>query len=259
MALINCPECEGSVSKAAKSCPHCGFPMQTGLIESSSAAEIAELPPCNPQPQRQAISNPIIIQNLPATSGVQRACPSCHCINPLDARYCSTCGNKLISSNSSGCLVSFLSIAIIGLIYFSTADMFEEIPKPNPARKPVPSATPLILEPSKEELISTPSPIPEDTHRINATVSYDNLNIEIKNQDSFAWRLVEVEINPSFWGDDYKFETYQVQPGDVLFCPISEFTRDDGTRFNQYTTKIKTLDIHCRTPKGYGFCTYESK
>lgn len=30
MALIGCPECGKEMSSAAKACPHCGFPIQTG-------------------------------------------------------------------------------------------------------------------------------------------------------------------------------------------------------------------------------------
>jgi uncharacterized membrane protein YdbT with pleckstrin-like domain len=34
MALVNCPECGGSVSTAATSCPHCGHPVQPGAAPS---------------------------------------------------------------------------------------------------------------------------------------------------------------------------------------------------------------------------------
>jgi hypothetical protein len=30
MALISCPECAHSLSEKAKSCPHCGYPLQSG-------------------------------------------------------------------------------------------------------------------------------------------------------------------------------------------------------------------------------------
>ncbi len=29
MALSNCPECKGTVSEAARTCPHCGHPLMT--------------------------------------------------------------------------------------------------------------------------------------------------------------------------------------------------------------------------------------
>lgn len=37
MALINCPECDKSVSSAAHACPHCGFPVAEKLGADSAA------------------------------------------------------------------------------------------------------------------------------------------------------------------------------------------------------------------------------
>ena len=33
MALINCPECNKSVSNYATTCPHCGYPLQEQFTE----------------------------------------------------------------------------------------------------------------------------------------------------------------------------------------------------------------------------------
>lgn len=45
MALIQCPECGKTVSSLATSCPECGYPLQQGNAQSSSApAQPREVP-----------------------------------------------------------------------------------------------------------------------------------------------------------------------------------------------------------------------
>ena len=39
MALINCPECDNTVSDKAKSCPHCGFPIKKPAAKNNSEAD----------------------------------------------------------------------------------------------------------------------------------------------------------------------------------------------------------------------------
>lgn len=49
MALINCPECKGKVSDTAKTCPHCGFDINSSKEANRIANEISEVPfPNNP-------------------------------------------------------------------------------------------------------------------------------------------------------------------------------------------------------------------
>jgi len=36
MALINCPECKTEISDKAKSCPHCGNPLNQSIGQSKS-------------------------------------------------------------------------------------------------------------------------------------------------------------------------------------------------------------------------------
>ena len=47
MALIKCPECGGTVSDAAITCPHCGYPLKTQIVEKKAGQAIfkCELPP----------------------------------------------------------------------------------------------------------------------------------------------------------------------------------------------------------------------
>ncbi len=35
MSLVNCPECNASISARAQSCPHCGNPMRPTVVEST--------------------------------------------------------------------------------------------------------------------------------------------------------------------------------------------------------------------------------
>lgn len=43
MALINCPECNGNVSTAATTCPHCGFPLEKYIAEKEYNDEVERL------------------------------------------------------------------------------------------------------------------------------------------------------------------------------------------------------------------------
>lgn len=43
MALINCPECNGNVSTAATTCPHCGFPLEKYIEEKAYNDEVERL------------------------------------------------------------------------------------------------------------------------------------------------------------------------------------------------------------------------
>ncbi len=43
MALLDCPECKGTLSTKAVSCPHCGYPLRAGKAGGVFHA-IAQLP-----------------------------------------------------------------------------------------------------------------------------------------------------------------------------------------------------------------------
>lgn len=69
MALIKCPECEGSVSDRAEFCPHCGFP----LLKNNETTE----------------------NRSNETKVIEKKCPICKSTKAIysnGAITCSTCG-----------------------------------------------------------------------------------------------------------------------------------------------------------------------
>ena len=71
MALIKCPECEGQVSSQAPSCPTCGHPINTAMVQqepqqmtqhqSSSAPSAHEI--------GHAVADPLIAHHQKKSSG----------------------------------------------------------------------------------------------------------------------------------------------------------------------------------------------
>ncbi len=61
MALINCPECGTEVSSKADSCPQCGHPINTSLVQQQPSALAQPIAP-GPTAREigQEVANPII-------------------------------------------------------------------------------------------------------------------------------------------------------------------------------------------------------
>ena len=54
MSLIDCPECDGTVSNLASACPHCGFPVSAGIRQT--VAEVTETEGARSARQQQAVA-----------------------------------------------------------------------------------------------------------------------------------------------------------------------------------------------------------
>ena len=71
MALINCPECSSQVSEKAPSCPNCGHPINTAMVQQQPSA-VAQHQPMSQQAARdmgQAMANPLIENQQKKSSG----------------------------------------------------------------------------------------------------------------------------------------------------------------------------------------------
>lgn len=77
MALMNCPECEGKVSDKAKSCPHCGFPIEEFVAGSKLKEEFV----------------------IEKAEEIEVKCPYCDALIQKDDEYCEECGMRLIAYN----------------------------------------------------------------------------------------------------------------------------------------------------------------
>lgn len=68
MALTNCPECTKEVSTAAKTCPHCGFPLPSFRKETQPSSPLP--------PQRSAAQSAPAASRAPAV-GAGKGCGGC--------------------------------------------------------------------------------------------------------------------------------------------------------------------------------------
>ncbi len=84
--------------------------------------------------------------------------------------------------------------------------------------------------------------------KLNATTGFSNAGLVVTNNDSIDWRLCTVTI-----GSSENINTaYEVSGWDIRFpanqtttVPWSDFTQNDGNRFNYYTTKPNDIELDC--------------
>ena len=71
MALINCPECGAKVSSQAPSCPSCGHPINTALVQQQPQQMTTQQNHSSPSAQDigQAVADPLIAHQQKKSSG----------------------------------------------------------------------------------------------------------------------------------------------------------------------------------------------
>ncbi|MEI7535299.1 MAG: hypothetical protein WCK57_13105 [Verrucomicrobiae bacterium] len=77
----------------------------------------------------------------------------------------------------------------------------------------------------------------------NANISYDDYNVRIKNVDTNDWPELNVYLNPGKWGpmSGYGIRIPSLQIGKGITIPLSQFTKDNGERFNPSAYKVTEL------------------
>lgn len=81
---------------------------------------------------------------------------------------------------------------------------------------------------------------------LNAQVKHTGGYFEITNNDTYSWGNCDLDLN-----SDYSMKGVKLIAGQTFRIPAREFTKNDGTRFNFFTTKPQQLYIYCRnTPFG---------
>lgn len=115
MSLIACPECKQSVSDQARTCPHCGFPLNKDL---RIKLDLDDAPtPASPDELRQAVQSELIARGKIAAIKFFRERQPMSLADAKD--YVESIERALPPGQrpaaGSGCLVLLLIIVLAGL------------------------------------------------------------------------------------------------------------------------------------------------
>jgi TolA-binding protein len=83
-------------------------------------------------------------------------------------------------------------------------------------------------------------------HKVaNASISYDNYNVRIKNADTNNWPELNVYINSGLFGpmSGYGIRLPALPIGKSITIPLEQFTKDNGERFNPAAYRVTELWI----------------
>jgi hypothetical protein len=84
---------------------------------------------------------------------------------------------------------------------------------------------------------------------LNASVSYNDGQFTITNNDNFDWYDVKFTLN-----SDYELRHPVIAARTTYTVGSMQFAKSDGTMFNPFTMKPLTMSIYCDTPDGkYGW------
>lgn len=104
---------------------------------------------------------------------------------------------------------------------------------------------------STSQTTTTPEPQKKrDPETLNIQVSHDNVNITFASSEAKDLGNCRFKLN-----DKYVYSTpnrYFLNAGDTTKVGFSNFTLDDGTRFNAFATKPKYLTVTCDRKDGDG-------
>lgn len=83
-----------------------------------------------------------------------------------------------------------------------------------------------------------PSEAKPDTSDLNAEVKYNDMTVEVMNNEDKDWVNCRVTVNGSY---DFRDVTFPKK--EKISLLLSSFTKSDGTRFNYTTTAFKEMSI----------------
>lgn len=112
---------------------------------------------------------------------------------------------------------------------------------------------------SKSKTDSTPTNKPTEEpsqHELDATIKFSEDAFLITNNEDKDWKGCRLEMNSGILRGGYKYRESQIIANDSIIIPFREFTKDDGTRFDAYTTAAKNLTISCDNvggKRGFGY------
>jgi hypothetical protein len=90
-----------------------------------------------------------------------------------------------------------------------------------------------------------------ESQSLNAKVVRSPDSLSVTNQDNFSYDKPEIKLNGSgFLNEGYTLHPDSIPPGGEKIYELTEFSKDDGTRYNPETMKLKAVEISCDTAKG---------
>ncbi|HUV66298.1 MAG TPA: zinc ribbon domain-containing protein [Sedimentisphaerales bacterium] len=98
-----------------------------------------------------------------------------------------------------------------------------------------------------------PSPLEHrsesSTVRLNAKVTFAGARFVISNNDLFDWENIKLEVVSADFGEPFCLTVTRIPAGGTYTVGAAEFRRNDGTRFNPFSTKSERFWIRCDTPE----------
>lgn len=86
------------------------------------------------------------------------------------------------------------------------------------------------------------TPTPERKQNFDGAVRFTGTQFVISNNDKFDCENARLQIN----GGDYSLNGYLLEAGHQYTVGAAQFTKDDGTRFEPFSTKPLNFYIGCR-------------
>ena len=127
---------------------------------------------------------------------------------------------------------------------------------------PEPAASKTSAQPQKGPSAAKPkaqAPARSTNRGLNASVVLGDAEIHITNRNDFAWNNVAMYLNGvHVFGSNFVYQCATLGAGETFTVAAKDFTLDDGTRFNPFSTKIRSLFVACATPKGTASGTWRS-
>ena len=78
---------------------------------------------------------------------------------------------------------------------------------------------------------------------LKAAVNFDGSQFIIRNNDSFDWTNVRFKLNSGIIRDGYTLKVNRIEAKTTYRVGALQFSESDGTRFNPFTMKPKTIFI----------------
>lgn len=80
---------------------------------------------------------------------------------------------------------------------------------------------------------------------LNASIRSSETQVILKNNDSFEYNNIIIEINKQF-----KAKYPALLPGEVLEIGFLQFTDKNHTKFNPFTTRASIITVTCQMKNG---------
>jgi hypothetical protein len=93
----------------------------------------------------------------------------------------------------------------------------------------------------------------QSTPKLNAAVRYTGTQIFIKNNDSFDWNNLKIELNSGLLNSGYYLEASSIKAGTTATVGILNFAKSNGERLNPLAIKVRSVSIFADTPSGRAY------